>query len=215
MINQNQNQLLPYNDKVYSLDHLQDSIKLTEEVFSDLDEMAMIELLSGSQSDIDNIIEDFQNEFLLVLKGDKLPESNYSPGHLDKFGSQVQDTFRRISLNYFILDVMPDFEMNWHHLEWGNIVQMYKYYSILAARGGGKSYFFSRAYPIWKLYRYQKRSTLNHIKKEYYLSKEGMIITAERSLGEYLLSEIKGEIEDNPILSKHLYPGRDGWAGSS
>lgn len=212
MINQ---QLQFYSDKVYSLDHIQDSIKLTQEVFDGLDEYALAELLSGSGKDIDNIIEDFQNEFLQVLNGDKLPESKYTPGYLDKFGAQVQDTFRRISLNYFILDVLYDFEMNWHHIEWGNISQMYKYFCILAARGGGKSHFFSRAYPIWKLYRFQRRVGLNYVKKEYTLSREGMIITAERSLGEYLLSEIKSEIEDNPILMNHLYPGKDGWAGSS
>lgn len=212
MINQ---QVQLYSDKIYSLDHYQDSFRITNEIFDDLDELAMIELLSGSESDIDNILEDCVNELLLVLQGNKLPESNYTPGYLDKFGAQVQDTFRRISLNYFILDVLYDFEMNWHHIEWGHIAQMYKYFGILAARGHGKSHFFSRAYPIWKLYRFQKKVGIYGVKREYTMSREGMIITAERSLGEYLLSEIKSEIYDNPILNKALYPGRDGWAGSS
>ncbi len=203
------------NDKLYTLDHLQDSLKLTEELIDGLDEYALAELFSGSEQDIENILEDCIQEFLSVLKSDKMPESKYSPGYLDKFGSSVQDTFRRISLNYFILDVLPDFEMNWHHVEWGNIAQLYKFFGVIASRDHGKSYFYSRAYPIWKLYRFQKRVGHEYVKKEYALSKEGMLITAERSLGEYLLAQIKEEIEENPILSQALYPGKEGWAGSS
>ncbi|MCV6901043.1 hypothetical protein OE165_28825, partial [Escherichia coli] len=63
---------------------------------------------------------------------------------------------KRLSLNFFIVNVLPAFEMNWHHIEWGNMVMYNRLLTVLAARDHSKSFYFSFAYPLWRLFKYER-----------------------------------------------------------
>ena len=60
-------------------------------------------------------------------------------------------------------------------MEWGDVVQRYNKFNIIAARDHGKSYYFSNAYLIWKLYRYQPFISKQVSRKDLALSKKGYL----------------------------------------
>jgi hypothetical protein len=179
------------------------------DIIDTLDDEAVAELFSGSASDVDSIFETLLNETANIIAFDQGRIKSGSFGYLDKFSTHVDDSLKRYSLNYFITTMLPDFQMNWHHVEWGNLVQMYNRLCVIAARDHGKSYFFSFAYIIWKLYRYQKSTAYKIAPKEYQMSKLGMLITNEFGLAKHLLSLVKDEIENNDLLRDVLYPGKE------
>lgn len=183
-----------------------------DDLIDSLDDDALTELFGGSISDVDTMLMALFDETSKVLTYSEGKVKSGAFGYLDRFTESVEESLRCYSFNYFIQNVIPEFEMNWHHIEWGQLVQMYNKLGIIAARDHGKSYFFSFAYPLWKLYRYQRASAIKQIKAEY-TAKIGMIITNEFGLAKHLLSLVKGEIEDNEILREKLYPGKNGgWA---
>jgi phage terminase large subunit-like protein len=94
--------------------------------------------------------------------------------------------------------------MSFHHLEWGNLVQLYRFLCIEAARDHSKSFTFSFEYPLWKLYRY-RRENFGIRNYENLLNKKGMIITNEHSLAKDFLKIISDEVESNPILREKIY----------
>jgi hypothetical protein len=180
-----------------------------DDIISTLDDSAISELFNGNLRDVDLILELLYEETANVIAFDSGKIKSGSFGYLDRFSSQVDESLKCFSLNYFIATALPDFIMNWHHIEWGNLVQTYKKLSIIASRDHGKSYFFSFAYIIWKMYRYQKSTAFRVVPKEYRLSKYGMLITNEFGLAKHLLALIKDEIESNDLLREKLYPGKE------
>ncbi|HDL74765.1 MAG TPA: hypothetical protein ENH06_00035, partial [bacterium] len=128
--------------------------------------------------------------------------------YLPNLTTQIDFLLRRMVLNYFILTTLPNFEMSWHHIEWGFLVQRFKYLNIIAARGHGKSYFFTLAAPLWHMFRYDKKDKIQNRNYGFHLSRKGVIITAEYKLGTILMEEIKTEIEENEYLKNALLPDR-------
>lgn len=209
---------LPFNSKApLTFDQITNVYDYVERIIDDLDEEAVTELLSGSEKDLDGILIALANETNAVLHSDSGAIKTASFGYLEKLTESVEDTMRKLSFNYFIISCLPDFEMNWHHVEWGNLVQLYKYLGIIASRDHSKSFTFSKAYPLWKMYRYVKDTPLTRAPKEYKLSKEGILVTNEYGLAKHLLGIIKEEIESNDILRPVLYPEgqKEGWGKES
>jgi len=65
----------------------------------------------------------------------------------------------RADLAFFAADVLG-MEIGDHHIEWSRLIREHKLISILAARGHGKSGFWSHAYPIWQSWRTPNNSGL-------------------------------------------------------
>ena len=205
---------LPFFSKApLTLDQLNNVYDYVERIIDDLDEEALTELMSGNEKDLDGIILGLAAETNSVLHSHTGKIKTASFGYLDKLTESVEDTMRKLSFNYFITSCLPDFEMNWHHVEWGNMVQIYKYLCIIASRDHSKSFTFSKAYPLWKMYRYAKDTALTRAPKEYKLSKEGILVTNEFGLAKHLLGLIREEIESNDILYPVLMPDQksEGW----
>lgn len=81
-----------------------------------------------------------------------------------------------------------------HHIEWDRVIGMGRRINcILAARGHGKSLYWTYAYPIWKADKTGRGS--------------GCIFSASQEQASEKLNEIKQEIEENPKL-RHLLPSR-------
>ena len=193
------NQLETVNDQVSSL-------------IDNLSPEAIQEIFGGDEKDIDKILGILFEETkrLLIYEDGKFTSSAF--GYLDKFTDSVEQTLRFFSFNYFVQSCLPDFQMNWHHVEWGNLLQIYNRLCIIAARDHSKSFTFSLAYPLWKMYRYSKSPLTGEYASNVIGSRQhsklGMIITNEYGLAKHLLGIIKEEIEKNDILKDALFPGK-------
>ena len=77
------------------------------------------------------------------------------------------------------------------HLAWDLIVTRERRFALMAPRGIGKSFFFSFAYPIWRMIR-------NH-------EPLGLLLGSTAPNAQRILEAIRNEIEDNSLL-RWLYP---------
>ena len=193
---------------IYTLQQLNQSYDFVSFFLENLDEEGYAELFSGNEKDVDKLLNIITEETGKIIhsKGGKIHNSSFH--YLDALTTNVDDTLRKYNLNYFIESTLPWFDVNWHHVEWGNLVQLHQYLCVLAARDHSKSTFFSRAYILWKLYRYNPLGI-----KEFKLSFFGLLVTSNMTLAKHLLTMIRDDIEENEILSKVLYrqSSREGW----
>lgn len=191
----------------------QNVLGCVDEIIDLLDEKSIRDLLQGSGSDIDNLysilIEETHNVVNLNSTQLNSSELNYLPNL--KIG--YEHYLRCYSLNYFVCNCLPEFDLAPHCIEWFNMIQSYKYLCIIASRDHSKSYSFSFAHIIWKLYRYEKPTELYIPPLDIKLCKEGMLITNEYSLAKRLLKKVKQEIENNPFLQERMLPDKSnsGW----
>jgi hypothetical protein len=145
------------------------------ELIESLEEEALNEFFGGFDGDVVNLMDTIEEEIFLCLFGSgKVNLSNMQ--YLSNLTEQLEETLRVENLTYFITSVLPEFDLNWHHLEWSESVQTFKYLDVIAARDHGKSYFFSNAYPAWKLYRYKKPSGFNKRRPDL-ADKKGMMFS--------------------------------------
>lgn len=194
-------------------------MRIVLEIIENLDDASLQQLLGGSQNDIDVLLRNLVTETYASIYGESVGDKalsslgSFDPNggfYLDKLTNTVEETLRIESLTYFLISVMPNFEMNWHHVEWAEAIQTYKMLCILAARGHGKSYMFSNAYPVWRLYRYNKFSKRKDLSS---LGREGYMFSFSKTQAVKLLRTVKETIDDNDILRDKLKPsGGDGWA---
>ena len=124
-----------------------------------------------------------------------------------------EDFLLKRDLAYFAEEILG-MEISDHHKFWSRIVAKHKKLGIEAARDHGKSFMFSFAYVIWRLY-------YNWI-PNYLLDSKGFKSIPRISIGYIfsntqdqsikLLELVKREIEENPKL-EHLIPAdRDVWS---
>lgn len=203
---------------VSTFSQLKDIYVLTEDILENLDDSALSQIYSGYNSDVDKLLDSMITEIGNSLYSPKGPIVQQNLNYLEKLSSGIDEMLKFLVFNYFTLTVLPDFEMNWHHIEWGNLLQTYQNLGIIAARDHSKSYTFSKAYPLWKLYRYRRAGNPNFtskVSKDLSYSRSGVLIASDYTLGETLLGFVKEEIEDNPILKDVLYPtGNETWGKS-
>ena len=199
--------------KIITLGQMKEVHKLTGEIINNLNPGALNQMLSGSEGDLDKLLGILNEESFNVLYGKAGLIKDANIMYLEKLQQSVEETFRIENLNYFIISVLPEFEVNWHHLEWGQIAMRWKKFAVLAARDHGKSFFFSNAFPIWKMYRYKSPSEfIGKPRKELTLCDKGFLLTNENDLAKDLLEICKTTIEENPTLNKKLMnPNKDNW----
>jgi len=202
---------LSLNDREVLYNHLNNFINL-------MDDLTLKELGDGCSNDINNLFDIILQETHDTLNLKKYKNSEVGLlGQLPEVKRGYEEYLRKINLNYFVHSVLPNFEMNWHNIEWFNMVQLYRLLCIEAARDHSKSYTFSFAYVLWRLYRYTRSTPLIRVPDDIRYYKEGMIITNEFKLAKRLLKKVKEEIRYNPILEESLFPDSNtgGWANES
>ena len=181
-------------------------------IIDNLDELALNELAGGYGYDFDLLITDVKKQCFDVLFGNpelKIPKnSNYT----ERFNVAVEHAMQVESLSYFILTVLKDFKMNWHHLEWCRLLDKYPRLCVLAARDHGKSYFFSNALALWRLFRYTKDASVK--RKDIYLCHKGYLFSFSKAQVIELLRTLKETVEGNDILRDKLLPNnqKENWS---
>ena len=122
--------------------HRLECLNIVDEIIENLDEKAIKELFSGSGGDVDWVIDNLLKDTFDVIYTGRT-DIDFSPRYTERVAQALEETLRVSSLTYFITSVLPDFQISWHHLEWGDLVQRHKKLCIIAARDHGKSWFFS------------------------------------------------------------------------
>lgn len=186
--------------------YLTECLTVVDEIIEGLDDKGLMELYEGGHKDIDWVLENLLTDTYQVLfTGDMAVD--FSPKYTSHLSSSIEEILRRKSLTYFITSVMPDFQLSWHHIEWGDLIQRHNKLCIEAARDHGKSYYFSNAYAIWKLYCYSKPSTTVLSRRPSAAnSNRGYLFSFSLQQSVDLMEILKGTIESNDILKERLYP---------
>lgn len=118
--------------------HHLECLEIVGEVIEMLDERGINELLSGSGGDLDYVIKNMLNDtYQVMFTGNS--QTDFAPKYIDRLSTAFEETLRQKNLTYFITSVLPDFQLNWHHIEWGDLVHNHKKLCVEAARDHGKS----------------------------------------------------------------------------
>ena len=196
--------------KLCTVGQLNEVYRISEDVIENLSDSSFYELSNGYEDDINKVFDLILEETFLSLYGGDNGEPNIRTGNeLEYFkalSSTLEESMRLHNLAYFIISVLPDFIMNWHHVEWANLTQQQRFSCFIAARDHGKSYFFSHALPLWNMYKYAGRRIVNGGMRDDLEFKQTYLVSFEMGLTELLLDIVKSTIEVNDILKEKLLP---------
>lgn len=186
--------------------HQLECLNIVDEIIDGMDDKGILELMQGSGGDLDWVLDNLMKDtYQVMYTGD--PNIDFAPKYTDRLSQSIEETLRTRNLTYFITSVMPDFQLSWHHLEWGDLVHRYNKLCINAARDHGKSYYFSNAYCAWKLYSYAKpKSSAFSARPTKSNSNRGYLFSFSLQQSVDLMEILKGTIESNDILKDRLYP---------
>lgn len=189
-----------------------------DEIISTLDDRAILELYEGGGDDIDRMIDGMLIDvYHTIYTGNR--DIDFMPKYTDKLSENIEEILRCNNLTYFITSVLSDFQMSWHHIEWGDLVHHHNKLCIEAARDHGKSYYFSNAYLIWQLYRYSKPKIQQYSRRPSKSnSNRGFLFSFSLQQAVDLIEILKGTIEGNDELRERLMPAnnKDGaWASTN
>ena len=186
--------------------HQLQCLTIVDEIIDGMDDRGVLELCSGGEKDIDRVFDGLMDDVYRVMyTGDT--NTDFVPKYPERLSESVEEVLRCRNLTYFITSVMPDFQLSWHHLEWGDLVHRHDKLCIEAARGHGKSYYFSNAYPAWQLYRYSRPKKFWYSNRPMKSnSNRGYLFSFSLQQSVDLMEILKGTIESNEILRDRLYP---------
>lgn len=117
--------------------HQLECLTVVDEIIDNMDDRGILELFQGAEGDVDSILYNLMKDTYAVLYTGKM-KIDFAPKYIDHVSSALEETLRCKNLTYFITSVLPDFQLSWHHLEWGDLVQHYNKLCIEAARDHGK-----------------------------------------------------------------------------
>lgn len=197
--------------------HQAECISVVDEMIDGMDDKGILELASGYEGDLDRMMSDVLREtFAVMYTGNT--DIDFRPKYTDRLAQSVEETLRCKNITYFITSVMPDFQLSYHHIEWGDLVMHYNKLCIEAARDHGKSFYFSNAYAAWQLYRYSKPKKMVFSKRPSKSnSNRGYLFSFSLQQSVDLMEILKNNIDGNDILKERLYPeGTQGnWASTN
>lgn len=196
--------------------HQLECLNIVDEIIDGMDDRGIIELCSGGAGDIDRVFDQLMSDtYKVMYTGDT--NIDFAPKYPTRLSESIEEVLRCKNLTYFITSVLPDFQLSWHHLEWGDLVHRHNKLCIEAARDHGKSYYFSNAYPAWQLYRYSKPKRSQYSKRPIKSnSNRGYLFSFSLQQSVDLMEILKNTIEGNDVLRDRLVPdGKNSGAWAS
>lgn len=198
--------------------HAVECYRTLDEIIDSLDDHALLEIYEGGEGDIDDMIRGMLCDVYSTLYTGRR-EIDFMPKYTDRLSESVEEILRCNNITYFITSVLPDFQMSYHHLEWGDLVHHNNKLCIEAARDHGKSYYFSNAYAIWQLYRYSPPKSKQFSRRPSKAnSNRGFLFSFSLQQAVDLIEILKGTIENVDELRERLMPNnvREGaWASTN
>lgn len=176
-----------------------------DNIIERLPEMALNQLLEGYGNDVDTMLREMvhQSEKALYL-GRTLDSESLS--YVDNVKASMDNTLKILSLNYFITTMLPKFRLGWRNIEWSNLTQLYPWSCYLCARASGKSYQWSYAFILWRLWSYTRPTAYRQDTVDNANRKETCYITNTFTLAKVQIAKVTEEIEANDLIKEKLNP---------
>lgn len=176
-----------------------------DNIIERLPEKALNQLLEGYGNDVDTMLREMvhQSEKALYL-GRTLDSESLS--YVDNVKASMDNTLKILSLNYFITTMLPKFRLGWRNIEWGNLTQLYPWSCYLCARASGKSYQWSYAFILWRLWSYTRPTAYRQDMVDNANRKETCYITNTFTLAKVQIAKVTEEIEANDLIKEKLNP---------
>lgn len=175
------------------------------EIIERLPPEALNELLGGYGGDLDKLLLNMRQETCNVTNMTKTLDTEKFE-YLSNVERSMDMSLRKLNYNYFKTACLPIFRQGWRNIEWGNMFQLHRYVAMLAARSHGKSYETCFAWPLWRLYSYDKPFAGQRPSIDNQNRKETCLITNTETLGRVHLAKVIEEIRGNDILGEKINP---------
>lgn len=176
-----------------------------DNIIERLSERALNQLLEGYGNDVDTMLREMvhQSEKALYL-GRTLDSESLS--YVDNVKASMDNTLKILSLNYFITTMLPKFRLGWRNIEWSNLTQLYPWSCYLCARASGKSFQWSYAFILWRLWSYTRPTAYRQDTVDNANRKETCYITNTFTLAKVQIAKVTEEIEANDLIKEKLNP---------
>ena len=180
-------------------------INTVQEIIERLPGKALEQLLNGFSGDVDKMVREITLQTANVYSLNSTLDSR-DLDYLEDVKTSMDISLKKFSYNYFKTTVLPDFHQGWRNLEWGNLIQLFPKSAFLASRSHGKTYEFSFAFPLWRVYSYDRPDFFVQEDIDNKNRKETALISNTATLGRLNIGKIVEEISCNEILSQKINP---------
>ena len=176
-----------------------------DKIIDDLPPKALREVLEGYDNDIDRMLKEILNQVERTIYLGRTLDSE-SLNYIENVKASMDNTLKIRSLNYFILTMLPSFRLGWRNIEWGNLTQLFPWSCYLCGRGSGKSFFWSYAFILWRLWSYNRPVPWRQNTIDNQNRKETCYITSTMTLAKVQIKKVREEIETNDLIAEKLNP---------
>lgn len=176
-----------------------------DRIIEDLSPKALNQLLEGYDNDIDKMLKEMLAQAEKALYLGRTLDSE-SLDYIENVKASMDTTLKIYSLNYFILTMLPNFRMGWRNIEWGNMTQLFPWSCYLCSRSSGKSFQWSYAFVLWRLWSYCKPVSWRQNTIDNQNRKETCYITNNFTLAKVQVKKVREEIETNDLIAEKLNP---------
>jgi phage terminase large subunit-like protein len=185
-----------------------------DRIIEDLSPKALNQLLEGYDNDIDKMLKEILTQAEKALYLGRTLDSE-SLDYIENVKASMDITLKIYSLNYFILTMLPNFRMGWRNIEWGNMTQLFPWSCYLCGRGSGKSFFWSYAFILWRLWSYCRPVPWRQNTVDNQNRKETCYITSTMTLAKVQIKKVREEIETNDLIAEKLNPNNKASIGET
>ena len=176
-----------------------------DNIIERLPERALNQLLEGYGNDVDTMLREMVHQSEKALYLGRTMDSE-SLSYVDNVKASMDNTLKILSLNYFITTMLPKFRLGWRNIEWSNLTQLYPWSCYLCARASGKSYQWSYAFILWRLWSYTRPTAYRQDTEDNANRKETCYITNTFTLAKVQIAKVTEEIEANDLIKEKLNP---------
>lgn len=185
-----------------------------DRIIEDLSPKALNQLLEGYDNDIDKMLKEILTQAEKALYLGRTLDSEILD-YIENVKASMDTTLKIYSLNYFILTMLPNFRMGWRNIEWGNMTQLFPWSCYLCGRGSGKSFFWSYAFILWRLWSYCRPVPWRQNTVDNQNRKETCYITSTMTLAKVQIKKVREEIETNDLIAEKLNPNNKASIGET
>lgn len=176
-----------------------------DNIIERLPERALNQLLEGYGNDVDTMLREMVHQSEKALYLGRTMDSE-SLSYVDNVKASMDNTLKILSLNYFITTMLPKFRLGWRNIEWSNLTQLYPWSCYLCARASGKSFQWSYAFILWRLWSYTRPTAYRQDTVDNANRKETCYITNTFTLAKVQIAKVTEEIEANDLIKEKLNP---------